>query len=185
MPLGHEWNAPYIPFDFSVTMPHHLGQTDQEGGPYIRDGKSYTDLWIHAIGGGKTRFWTSDDSSQAEQQGATEAYIIPLPGEEENKGRVGDVDITRHLTNPLTPQSIYNNETRPWEGANAQDDAESFKRGVHPMPRNERKLAGRGLTVGFWVRWSADKNRFMGWGGVFGPGPQNIFTADPSYPYPG
>jgi len=180
MPAGHEWEAPYIPFDFSVTMPHHLGQSDEQGGAYLREGKAYKRVWVHAIGGGKTRFWEGDGSSYATQQGATEAYLILMPGEEENMGRVGDVNLTRHFTNPLEPQYDYE-ETQPWGD---QSDAISMKWGVHPMPAHERKLSARGLTIGFWVRWCADKCRFMGWGGEFGPGVLNIYTPDPQYPYP-
>ena len=186
MPLGHEWNAPWIPFDFRVLMPHHLGQTDEQGGAYIREGKAYKRVWVHAIcEGSKTRFWTSDDEAFAQQYDATQAYIIYYPGEEyavtQNEQNPNGTDITRSLTNPLEPQSTYTTEFQPWQD---QSDSESFFRGSHIMPSNEVRLGARGLSVEFRMLWCAAKTRFLGWGGEFGAGVHNIYKPDPSYPYP-
>lgn len=168
-------------------MPHHLAQQDKQGGAYIREGKTYTALWVHAIHqGDKTRFWTSDDDSTATQQSATEAWIQPYPGEEyavtENENNPSSIDITRSLTNPLVPQVTYTNEFRPWQD---QADSISMYRGSHGLPRNERKLAARGLSIALFVRFCAAKVRFLGWGGEFGAGVHNIFKPDPTYPFPG
>ncbi|NIN66096.1 MAG: hypothetical protein GTO63_15655 [Anaerolineae bacterium] len=182
MPIGHEWNADYIPMDFSITMPHHLSQTDPKGGAYPREGKSYKRLWVHAIQyGGKTRYWEGSDNPPSYQLGASTAYVIPVPGEELNKASVGEVEITMSLMNPLAPQYQYDNETQPWGD---QTDAATFGVGVHAVPANERKLTGRGLTIAFYCQDVASKIRFNGWGGEFGAGPQNFYWEYPTYPYP-
>lgn len=188
MPSGHEWNAPWIPFEFRVTMPHHLAQGDEQSGAYIREGKSYHRVWVHAIHEGtKTRFWQGDQST-ATQDGATTAEIELFPGEEfaqqENEQNPQPIDITRTLTNPLPPQASYTAAATPWTGGNAQDDSESFFRGVHGLPANERKLAARGLTISFLVEKCAAPVRFLGWGGEFGAGVHNIYKPDPTYPFP-
>lgn len=182
MPIGHEWGADYIPMDFSVTMPHHLSQTDARSGAYAREGKSYKRVWVHAIQyGGKTRYFEGSDNPPSYQTRATTAYIIPVPGEELNKATVGEVDITQSLTNPLAPQSTYTDETQPW---GTMDDAASFGVGVHYIPANERKMAGRGMTIALYTQDMASKIRFNGWGAEFGAGPQNFYWEYPTYPYP-
>jgi hypothetical protein len=168
--------------DFSITMPHHLSQTDARAGAYAREGKSYHRAWLHAICyGGKTRYFTSDNTI-AYQVRATQAYAIPVLGEEENKLSVGEIEITQSLTNPLAPQTTYTDEMRPWEAGTG--DAASRLIGVHPLPANERKMTGRGLTMCLYMQDIASKVKFNGWGGEFGPGPQTIYGEDPTYPAP-
>lgn len=182
--MAHEWNAPWIPFDFRIIMPHHLAQGDEQSGGYTREGKSYHRLWAHMIHqGAKTRFWTGDDSSFATQQGATTAQITVHPGEEfafDTSQAPEPIDITRSLTNPLVPQVNYT-ELSPWDD---QTDSDSMYRGVHGLPANERKLAARGLTIGVFVKFCAAKVRFLGWGGEFGAGSHNIYRTEPTYPFP-
>ena len=100
------WTAPYIPFEFKVLMPHHLSQEDDQGGPYIREGKSYRRLWVHAISEGyKFRTWRYDVAWN--QSESTLAYIKFYPGEEfavtHNINNPSDVDITKSLFNRLDP----------------------------------------------------------------------------------
>lgn len=193
--MATEWNAPFIPFDFRIILPHHLAQDEKQSsraqsGAYIREGKSYSRLWVHAIHEGtKTRFWTSNGSS-IYQQGATIAFVQPYPGEEyartQSSSWPGSFNITRSLTNPLEPQYDYSQsgEPTPWDASDAQDDARSLFRGCHVMPARERKLAARGITLEFYVRWGAEKIRFLGYGGEYGPGPHNMYYSEPEYPYP-
>lgn len=181
MPLGHYWNADYIPMDFSITMPHHLSQTDPKGGAYPREGKTYNRLWVHAIAyGNKTRYWEGDGSNYAYQTRATQAYVIPVPGEELNKASVGEIEITMSLTNPLSPQYTYDTGD-PWTD---YTDAATFGVGAHALPAKERKVTGRGLTMALYCQDVASKIRFNGWGGEFAAGPQNFYWEYPTYPFP-
>lgn len=164
-------------------MPHHLGQDNEQSGAYIREGKSYKRLWVHAIHEGtKTRFWTSDGSS-ATQLGATRGFVHFYPGEEfaftQNYFSTGAEEITRSLTNPLTPQSSYSVGS-PWDD---QDDSRSVFRGAHIL-RLDKRLTGRGLAIQFHVQYCTERVHFLGWGAEYGPGPANMYYNDPEYPYP-
>jgi hypothetical protein len=186
-----QWNTPFIPFDFRILMPHHLGQTDMEGGAYTREGKSYSRLWIHAIHEGTlTRFWENDDGNTSFQVNAETARVWPFPGEEyavlNNAQNPDAIDITRPLTNELPASSIGpilyfgGAGSSPWD---EQDDSRSLFWGVQALPAKERKLAARGLTIEFDVQYCAEKVRFLGWGGEFGPGPHNQYYTDPQRPF--
>ncbi|MCP4900206.1 MAG: hypothetical protein GY906_24810 [bacterium] len=179
----------FLPFDFRVLMPHHLAQGDEQSGAYLREGKSYKRLWVHAIHEGtKTRYWDVDeDAGTGTQQAATQGFIQPYPGEEsavlQNENNVGRVEITRSLTNPLEPQVAYTDLT-PWDGVDAQNDSRSLFRGAHILPVGDLRLAARGMSIQFYVTLCAEKVRFSGWGAEFGPGSHNMFNDPVSYPFP-
>jgi hypothetical protein len=195
---GLQYNGlfvPFIPFDFVVEFPFH-GHQDMDSGAYEREGKVYRQAWLHAMQeGSDTRFWSNAPLEQLacnvwtlEEKQSSSLYLYP--GEESSvqvlsspayKGigtsGVQQIDFTESLgSRGQIPEGTVYGPLEGWTIDNGEQGSKMA--GIHGTPPLTG-VSGRGLNAIFYSKWTGAKIRVLGFGGVYGAGPHNLYGVDP------